>query len=131
MTSRLLLIDSSAFIEFSRRRGDAVIADRVQDAVAQKRAAVCSCVAAEVLSGCKSKAEWVKVMGTLAFFEWLDTTDECWLRAAALGFNLRRQGLTVPLTDRLVLAISRVHEVELLHCDAHYDLMADVSDVVA
>jgi len=131
MTKPLLLVDSSAFIEFSRERGDARIADQVQDAIAQERAAVCSCIAAEVLSGCKSKAEWVQILGILRYCEWLDTTEESWLRAAALGFNLRRQGLTVPLTDRLVLAISRVHGVELLHCDTHYDLMADVPDEVA
>jgi len=60
--------------------------------------------------------------------EWLPLSDECWTRAAALGFNLRRSGITVPLTDRLVAVIARVHGAEVLHCDSHFDLIDDTPD---
>ena len=129
MTRRLTLVDSSAFIEFSRSVGSEV-AQAVDVALAEGRAAVCEVVTAELLAGCRTRAEFRRMELRLAALVWLPLTEECWARAAALGFNLRRQGLTVPLADRLVAVCARVHGAEVLHCDAHFDLMADTPDTV-
>lgn len=129
MTRRLTLVDSSAFIEADRHPGCAVAA-AVVAAVADGRAATCNVVAAELLTGCRTLAEYHKTQLVLGGLAWLPLTDECWTRAAALGFNLRRAGLTVPLTDRLVVVTARLHEVEVLHCDAHFDLIGDTPDTV-
>jgi len=98
MTRRLTLIDSSAFIE-TRRRPGCPVASAVRAAIADGRAAVCGVVAAELLTGCLSKSEYGEVELVLTGLAWLPLTDECWDRAAALGFNLRRSGVTVPLTE--------------------------------
>ena len=129
MSSRLTLVDSSAFIEFSRK-ADSSIADAVDAALAEGRAAVCEVVVAELLSGCRTPAEYREMELLLGGLEWLPLTDECWTRAAALGFNLRRAGIPVPLTDRLVVVTARVHGVALLHCDTHFDLIGDTPDAI-
>ena len=129
MSNRLILVDSSAFIEFSRH-GDSSIADAVDAALDRGCAAVCSVVAAELLCGCRSVPEYREMDSLLGGLAWLSLTDECWTRAAALGFNLRRSGVTVPLTDRLVAVTARVHDADLLHCDAHFDLIGDAPDTV-
>ena len=129
MTRRLTLIDSSALIE-TRRRPGCPIAAAVTAAIADGRAAVCHVVAAELLTGCLSNSEYREVELVLAGLEWLPVTDECWDRAAALGFNLRRAGVTVPLTDRLVVVIARLHEADVLHSDAHFDLIGDTPDTI-
>ena len=129
MTRRLTLIDSSALIETRRRPGGPVAA-AVTAAIADGRAAICHVVAAELLSGCRSKSEYREIELVLGGLAWLPLTDECWTRAAALGFNLRRAGVTVPLTDRLVVVTARLHEAELLHRDAHFDLIGDMPDTL-
>ena len=129
MNSRLALVDTSAFIEADRRPG-CPIASAVVAAIANGRAAVCHVVAAELLTGCRSKPEYHEVELLLSGLAWLPVTDECWTRAAALGFNLRRSGLTVPLTDRLVAVIARVHGADLLHCDTHFDMIGDAADTL-
>jgi hypothetical protein len=50
--------------------------------------------------------------------------------AAALGFNLRRAGITVPLTDRPVVVTARVYEADLLHRDAPFELVGDTPDTI-
>ena len=125
----LILVESSAFIEFSRQ-GDSSIADAVDAALGRGSAAVCSVVAAELLCGCRSIPEYREMEALLGGLTWLCLTDECWTRAAALGYNLRRSGITVPLTDRLVAVTARVHGADLLHCDAHFDLIGDTPDTV-
>ncbi|MBU0608877.1 MAG: PIN domain-containing protein, partial [Armatimonadetes bacterium] len=122
MTKRLVLVDSSALIDFSRN-APSPIADAVQAVVEERRAAVCVVIAAEVLTGCRTAAEYRRMQLWLASVRWLPLTNECWSRAAALGFNLRRAGVTVPLTDRLVIVTARLHDAELLHHDAHFDLI--------
>ena len=129
MSSPLTLVDTSAFIKFSRHANSGV-ADAVDGALADGRAAACEVVVAEVLSGCRSRREYREMGLLLSGLAWLSVTDECWRRAAVLGFNLRRSGLTVPLTDRLVATTARVHGVTLLHCDAHFDLIGDTPDTI-
>ena len=129
MSDTLTLIDSSAFIEFSRAGGGGV-ADAVDSALAEGRAAVCSVVTCELLSGCRSRAEYRELELLFAGLEWLFVSQECWDRAAGLGYNLRRSGLTVPLTDRLVAVTARVHNASLLHCDTHFDMIGDIPDTL-
>ena len=105
MTDRLTLIDSSAFIEFSHHAGSEV-AEAVDTALAEGRAAVCTVVAAELLTRCRTTAEYRRMELLLAALTWL------------------------PLTDRLVVVTARLHEVELLHHDAHFDLIGDTPDTV-
>lgn len=129
MTRSLVLVDSSAFIE-ADRHPEGVVAGGVVAAVRDGRAATCDVVVAELLTGCRTPAEYRKTQLVLGALAWLPLTEECWARAAALGFNLRRSGVTVPLTDRLVAAIARVHGADVLHCDAHFDLIGDTPDKV-
>jgi len=124
MTRRLALVDTSAFIEFSRR-AESDVAWAVDRALEEGAAAVCAVVAAELLTGCRSESEYHAMELLLGGLEWLPLTDECWVRAAALGFNLRRAGVTVPLADRLVAVTARLNGVELLQCDRHFDLIGD------
>ena len=127
MSRRLVLVDSSAFIE-ADRHPEGAVADGVVAAVRDGRAATCDVVVAELLTGCRTRAEYRKTQLVLGGLAWLALTEECWTRAAALGFNLRRSGITVPLTDRLVVVIARVHGADLLHCDSHFDLIGATPD---
>ena len=106
------------------------MAAAVVAAVGYGRAATCSVVVAELLTGCRTPADYRKTQLALGGLEWLPLTEECWARAAALGFNLRRAGITVPLTDRLLVATARVHGADLLHCDAHFELIGETQDTL-
>lgn len=129
MTRRLTLVDSSALREADRRPGGPV-AVTVLAAIAGCRAAVCEVIAAELLTGCRTASEYREMPLMLAGLAWLPVTGECWTRAVALGFNLRRAGITVPLTDRLVVVTARVYGADLLHRDAHFDLVGDTPDTL-
>ncbi len=129
MSSRLALLDTSAFIEFSRH-ASSTVAEAVDAALEEGRAAICEVVAAELLSGSRSRADYRQTERLLGGLEWLPVTEACWERAGALGFNLRRSGITVPLTDRLVAVVARVHNADLIHCDTHFDMIGEAPDTV-
>jgi hypothetical protein len=131
MTERLTLIDTSAFIAYERSSRDSDLQARVDEHVRRGTAATCAVIAAEALSGARSPREFRQLQLTLSALKWLPITAQCWTRAAALGFNLRRKGITVPLTDRLIAVVARANDADLLHRDTHFDLIGDTPDEVA
>ena len=50
-----------------------------------------------------------------------------WQRAARMGFQLRREGITVPFTDLLIAAVALESGAVLLHRDRHFDYIASQS----
>lgn len=52
------------------------------------------------------------------------TDDRVWAEARRLAQDTRNQGLRLPATDLLIAACSRVHGLEILHRDGHFDRLA-------
>ncbi len=51
--------------------------------------------------------------------------DEVFLKAAVMGSELRREGITVPSTD-LIIAASAINSKSILyHIDNHFDMIAE------
>ena len=61
--------------------------------------------------------------------ETVPTTPTVWSAARTLAESARRRGVTIPATDVLVFAAARVHGLELLHRDAHFDRLAGLAEV--
>ena len=58
MTERLVLVDSSAFIEALRVEGDTLVSERVDRLLADGRLAVWGLIVAELLMGTNNEAEY-------------------------------------------------------------------------
>lgn len=56
----------------------------------------------------------------------LGIDEAIWRDAIALASDARRQGVTVPATDLLITSCARHHDVRLLHCDRHFDVIAEL-----
>jgi predicted nucleic acid-binding protein len=117
------LVDTSAWIEFLRRRGDPSVKQKVARLVAADLAAYTCPVRFELLSGVKREEE-----GDLheAFrfshhvpFETLD-----WDRAALLERELRAKGLTVPRNDLFVATVAVRARLPVACRDAHFDALS-------
>jgi hypothetical protein len=64
-----------------------------------------------------------------AGYEWLATQDEDWRRALHVQADLWRSGQmrSVGLPDLLVAAVAEREHVTVLHYDADYDLVAEIT----
>jgi predicted nucleic acid-binding protein len=64
-----------------------------------------------------------------AGYEWLATQDEDWRRALQVQADLWRSGQmrSVGLPDLLVAAVAEREHVTVLHYDADYDLVAEIT----
>jgi len=118
------MVDSSAWIQYFRR-GEGVISDAVDRLLEEDRALLCGVVEAEILQGLRS-AERDKVADLLTALKYLDAERQDFLRAGKRLGELRRSGITIPLTDALIGALCSRHGVALLTLDRHFDHMPEV-----
>jgi predicted nucleic acid-binding protein len=122
--ARPLLIDTSAWVEAMRQRGDEATRNEVYAALRTGRARFCDFVRLELWNGIGGDAERKWLLELEQSVETVPTDESVWAEARRLAQEARRQGLTLPGTDLLIAACSRVHGLEILHRDGHFDRLA-------
>ena len=119
----MILIDTSAWIEFLRDTGSP-ICQRVDDLLAAE-IATCDVVRMEVLAGARNEQHLQQLRRLLARASTLPTEPVDYDAAAALYRTCRQQGHTVrKLIDCLIAAVAIRGNVPVLHRDADFDVLA-------
>jgi predicted nucleic acid-binding protein len=119
----MILIDTSAWIEFLRDTGSEVC-QRV-DALLDADVAVCDPVRMEVLAGARSDEHLRDLRGLLARAALIPTEPIDYEGAAALYRTCRRGGETVRrLIDCLIAAVAVRASIAVLHADIDFDVLA-------
>lgn len=119
----MILVDTSAWVEFLRDTGSAVC-DEV-DRLLRGDIAVCDPVRMEVLAGARDEGHLRQLRGLLARGAVLPTGPADYEAAAALFRTCRRRGETVrKLVDCLIAAIAVRDGVPILHADTDFDVLA-------
>jgi predicted nucleic acid-binding protein len=119
----LILIDTSAWIEFLRDSASPVCA-RV-DALLEGDVATCHPVRMEVLAGARDERHLTDLRGLLARATLLPTEPTGYEHASAVYRACRGHGETVrKLIDCLIAAVAIRERVPILHADADFDVIA-------
>ena len=119
----MILIDTSAWIEFLRDTGSPVC-ERV-DALLEVETAVCDPIRMEVLAGSRDEQHLRKLRGLLARASILPTEPVDYEEAAVLYRRCRSGGETVRrLIDCLIGAVAIRAGAAVLHCDSDFDVLA-------
>ncbi|NCG22578.1 MAG: PIN domain-containing protein [Actinobacteria bacterium] len=115
----MIVVDSSAWIEFLRDTGSPVCnaVDRLLDA----DLAVCDAISMEILAGSRDDHHLSQLRGLINRATMLPTTPADFDEAAALYRICRRRGETVrKLIDCLIAAVAIRAGAELLHADVDF-----------
>lgn len=119
----MILIDSSAWIEFLRDTGSTAC-NRVDELLGTE-IAVCDPVWMEVLAGARDDRHLTDLRGLLAGGTLLATESVDYEEAAALYRICRRHGETPrKLIDCLIAAIAIRSDVPILHADSDFEVLA-------
>lgn len=119
----MILIDSSAWIEFLRDTGSPACVE--VDRLLGTRIACCDVIAMEVTAGAKSEAHLKSLRGLLARATMLPADSGDHEFAASLYRACRANGATVrSLVDCVIAAIAIRHDLPLLHADTDFDSIA-------
>lgn len=126
MTSEPVLVDTSCWIEYFNRPGTQSAA-AVEDAIREDRAALTGIVLAELSQGARNEGELSRLRAALGAVKWVATSRETYERAGDIGFELRRRGVTVPITDCVIAAAAESIGGLILTLDSHFTEISEVS----
>jgi predicted nucleic acid-binding protein len=119
----MILVDTSAWIEFLRDTGSAVCA-RVDELLGADLAS-CDPIRMEVLAGARNESHLRQLRGLLARTSLIPTTPIDYEDAAALYRTCRRSDDTVcKLIDCLVAAVAIRADLPVLHADSDFTALA-------
>lgn len=122
VSRRMILIDTSAWIEFLRDTASPTC-ERV-DELLSGETATCDPIRMELLAGARDETHLRALRGLLARTTELSTESRDYEEASAIYRACRRQGKTVrKLIDCLIAAIAIRHGVPLLHVDADFEVI--------
>lgn len=118
------LIDTSAWIEFLRPKGDPAIKSRVADFISLGTAAYTCPVRYELILGARSH-ELEDLHEALGFATRVIATPAHWDAAADLGATLRHKGFQFPALDLLIATIACAGKLSLVARDVHFSSIRD------
>lgn len=118
-----LLIDSSVWVEVSRKSGDESLKAELAELLRAGRTAMTWPVWVELHQGAKGKRDEENLKGWREVSHWLEFDDDCWAEAAKTARACLRSGVNVPFGDVLVFACATRHRVELLERDRHFAMI--------
>lgn len=112
----MVIADTSVWIPFFNRPGspekqalDALIdADEI------------GVVLAELLQGCRTRKDRNEVADALFALPYLEMTRETWVLAGETSSRLLRRGVTLPMSDLVVAALSLERQYPVYSLDAHF-----------
>ena len=117
----MILVDTSAWVEFFRGRDP--VAHAVDVAIAAAEAALCGPVVTEIRRGLRA-SERRRVLPLLEGCTLLEQPEDLWVAAGDLGAHLSRKGATVKTLDLLIATYAIAHSTLLLTVDTDFQMIA-------
>ncbi len=120
----MILVDTSAWVEFFRRQGNATVKMRVAHYLQRDEAAFTCPVYFEILSGARP-AEVALIEETFSLCQRVFFQPEHWRKAAEFEQQSRARGLTVPRDDIFVATVAAQAGLPIGCHDKHFDWLRD------
>ena len=122
----MTLIDTSAWIEFFRPKGDPRIRALVRDLMASKEAAYTCPVAFELHTGAR-KEELGDLHTALELASRIILLPAHWDLAGSSNAGLKAKGINLPASDLLIAIVAHSQQLPLLAKDAHFEMIREHS----
>jgi predicted nucleic acid-binding protein len=126
----MILIDTSAWIEYFRASGSAAAGEvRRLLAAEPERVVICEPIAIEILAGALDEDRHAKLERLVDGLRSLRIDDAVDFRsAAAIYRTARRAGRTIrSINDCVIAAVSIRHGASIIHRDADFEVIAEIT----
>jgi predicted nucleic acid-binding protein len=126
MAGRIYLADTSVYVLQARH---SQVRRRFESLLAEGRLAACQMTCLEFLNNAPDPKSYEKLLGAFTAQRWLDVDSEAMNRAMATHRRLARtsQHRNFRLPDLIIAATAELNGATVLHYDADYDRIAEVT----
>ncbi|MCK8825701.1 PIN domain-containing protein [Fuchsiella alkaliacetigena] len=97
MQKTKIIVDTSIWIEYFKNSPEVVAV--IEENLIENNIFVAGPIISELLQGVKSEKEYEKLLNCIDAIPFLEGKVQDWKKAGKISFNLRRKGITIPLTD--------------------------------
>lgn len=118
-----ILIDTSVWINFFRKRNDELI-EKIKFLLESERAVYTGIVALELINGAKGQKELQTLYDAFSAMEKIDEQKDTYFNAGKMGYELARKGHTLGAVDLLIAQIAMENDTGLLSSDEHFKVIA-------
>lgn len=121
----MVIIDTSAWVEFFRKNGDLRVKLAVKGLLDAFECALCGPVEMEFLGGARPD-EMGEIRRWFGLIPYVRNNQGIWRVAGGNFAKLKAAGLTIPWNDILIASIAMEHDLRVYHAhDRHFPLMSD------
>lgn len=121
----MVLVDTSVWIEASRREGDLAYKVGLENLLEEYEACLSSPVKLEFLGGAR-RDDRKKLSFWLECIPYRSATEAHWQQAVINAWKLRDKGHTLPWHDILIATMAIEMDIRAYAKDAHFETMASI-----
>jgi predicted nucleic acid-binding protein len=115
----MILVDTSVWVTSLRREASRE-REELALLLALDEAATTDLVVAEVLQGARTEADFQELSTKLDAPHYYHAGESVWLQAARLSFDLKRRGLTTPLSDLVIASVALANDLTVYATDSDF-----------
>jgi predicted nucleic acid-binding protein len=125
----MVIIDTSAWVEFFRRDGDLHVKLAVKGLLDEYEGALCGPVEMEFLGGARAN-EMKRIKAWFDLIPYVRNDLKIWRDAAGNFAKLKAKGFKIPWNDILIATIAKGQTVKVYAKDKHFAVMSEVLGVL-
>lgn len=114
-----ILADTSVWIEFFKPKSAA--GDKLEALIKGNSVWICGIVLFELLQGVKAENEKAKILEVLSDLKYAEMSKPLWQKAGDISAALKKNGITLPLSDILIAAIAIEQNLRVFTLDKHFE----------
>ncbi len=114
-----LLPDTCVWIDFLKNR-NTTLTLQLEQALLQGEVYTCGVVLYELLQGVRNPGEAAQMKAAFDALVMLEMTAQTWVSAANLSSELRKKGITLPMSDIIIAAVAIEHGLTVMTVDDHF-----------
>ncbi len=119
-----IIADTCIWIEFFRTKSRT--SNRMKEFIANNMVVSTGIIIAELLQGVKTNKERKIIIDIFSTLEYLEITQDIWIKAGNLAGSLRSNGKTIPLSDIILACCANKHQYHIFTIDKHFQQIPDV-----
>ncbi|CAA6678706.1 MULTISPECIES: PIN domain-containing protein [unclassified Lentimonas] len=124
----MVIVDTSAWIEFFRRDGAPAVKLAMKALVEELEATLCGPVEMEFLGGARPH-ERPRIQSRFEILPYLANDQKLWREAATHYATLRTAGITLQWNDALIATLAIKQDCRVYAVDQHFEAMAQHLDL--
>ncbi len=118
MKDQKIIVDTSIWIEYFKNNQKYV--PFIEDSLNLENILISGPIISELLHGVKGEKEYKLLSESISAVPFAECIYDDWIKTGEALYNLKKKGITVPLTDVLISVIAIRHDASILTLDKHF-----------